>query len=285
MALFKITLEKIKKMGRKNKVEKLIKSLEYKELNDVRKSATEALVKIGKPAVEPLIKALKYEDDYVRRSAAEALGKIGDPIATKPLIKALIDSYSPVCKSAAEALGKIGESSAVEPLIKALRYKDDNVRKSAAEALGKIGDTRSIGPLIKALRYKDDNVRKSAEKALGRIGGKEATDALKEFRKKRELQFAPERKKTREMALEWWKLTKRSSASCDWCNKKIKPDQGYCVSPRQVGVTFLGELLDMSGSPDLICEKCFMEHPSTAPYPKKKFAEYKKDYKKMILGE
>lgn len=49
--------------------------------------AVEALVKIGEPAVKPLIKALK--DEFVRAEAAQALGKIGDARAVKPLIQAL----------------------------------------------------------------------------------------------------------------------------------------------------------------------------------------------------
>jgi hypothetical protein len=55
--------------------------------------AAEALGEIGdKRAVEPLIKALGYEDEYVRKSAAEALGKIGDARAVEPLIKVHIEA-------------------------------------------------------------------------------------------------------------------------------------------------------------------------------------------------
>jgi hypothetical protein len=42
----------------------------------VRKAAAEALAKIGAPAVEPLIAALKGEDWRVREAAAEALVNI-----------------------------------------------------------------------------------------------------------------------------------------------------------------------------------------------------------------
>jgi hypothetical protein len=61
-----------------------------------------ALVKIGEPAVEPLIKALKDED--YSYSAAKALGEIGDKRAVEPLIKALEDDLS----YAASALRKLG---------------------------------------------------------------------------------------------------------------------------------------------------------------------------------
>jgi HEAT repeat protein len=91
-------------------------------------------VKIGAPAVEPLIAALKGEDWRVREAAAEALGKVGDARAVEPLIAALKDGDSDVRKAAAEALAKIG-APAVEPLIAALKGEDWRVREAAAEAL------------------------------------------------------------------------------------------------------------------------------------------------------
>jgi len=67
-----------------------------------------ALVKIGEPAVEPLIQALKDGYSHVREGAAKALGEIGDIRAVEPLIQALKDEDSDVRKIAAEALGKMG---------------------------------------------------------------------------------------------------------------------------------------------------------------------------------
>ena len=103
----------------------------------------------GKPNVEKmeakrdakgLIKTLGYKTDSgVRRTAALALGKIGEP-AVEPLIAALKDSVGDVRRTAAEALGKVGDRRAVEPLIAALKDSDDYVRREAAEALGKIGE-------------------------------------------------------------------------------------------------------------------------------------------------
>ena len=90
-------------------------------------------VKIGAPAVEPLIAALKDKNNYVHREAAEALGKIGDSRAVEPLIAALKDWDQDVRYTAAEALGKIGDSRVVEPLIAAL--KDWDMRKAAANGL------------------------------------------------------------------------------------------------------------------------------------------------------
>ena len=52
----------------------------------------DALIKIGKPAVPYLIKALNKRDGEGKRlRAARALGEIGDPAAIKALTKALDD--------------------------------------------------------------------------------------------------------------------------------------------------------------------------------------------------
>src|SRR5271157_1077577 len=65
------------------------------------------LSKIGTPAVEPLIRALKYrKDSNVRINVARVLGKIKDPRAVEPLIAALKDTDGTVRSQAALALGE-----------------------------------------------------------------------------------------------------------------------------------------------------------------------------------
>jgi HEAT repeat protein len=98
----------------------------------VRPTATEALIKIGKPAVSPLCTALRSINNDVRGSALMALGEIGDERAVKPLIAALENPF--MRPTATEALIKIGKP-AVEPLISTLKNKDADVRRAAARAL------------------------------------------------------------------------------------------------------------------------------------------------------
>ena len=128
----------------------------------VAKKEWDEAVKLGEPAVEPLINALKDKE------AAEALVKIGDERAVEPLINALKDEDSGVRWEAAEALVKIGEP-AVEPLIHALKDEDSDVRAAAAKALGKIGDERAVEPLTEALEDESYQVREAAKKALADI--------------------------------------------------------------------------------------------------------------------
>jgi HEAT repeat protein len=149
----------VEKMKAKKDVTGLIKALGYRKDASVRKAAVKALVEIGEPAVEPLIAALKVENEDVRQAAAEALVKNGEP-AVEPLIAALKD-YS-VREAAAGVLGKIGEPAverAVERLIVEFMGQDDDAREAAVKALVAIGEP-SVEPLIAALSDKSLNARR-----------------------------------------------------------------------------------------------------------------------------
>jgi HEAT repeat protein len=128
------------------------------------------LAKLGEPAVEPLIHALRDNASEVRKRAAEALGTIGDKRAVEPLVQALKDEYRDVNRSAAEALGTIRDANAVELIIQALGDESEDVRWGAARALGAIGDKRAVEPLVQALKDGDSDVRYEAAAALGTMG-------------------------------------------------------------------------------------------------------------------
>jgi len=137
------------KLEAKKDVEGLIKALRFEKYKDVDliRDAVEALGKIGEPAVEPLIQALKDKDNGVRGSAAEAFGMIGDKRAKR----------------------------AVEPLIQTLKDKDWYVRKASVVALGSIGDKRAVEPLIQTLKDDEEEVREAAKWYLGKFKAKKST--------------------------------------------------------------------------------------------------------------
>ena len=116
----------------------------------VRFEIANALVEIGKSAVEPLIQALKdkKENSSVREYAASALGEINDTRAVDPLIQALNDDDSGVRWNSAYALGTIGDVRAVQPLIRALKDNDSIVRGFAGIALEKINVSKQAANLI-----------------------------------------------------------------------------------------------------------------------------------------
>jgi HEAT repeat protein len=135
----------------------------------VRLNTIEGLVKIGKPAVKPLIEILKNEDPAMRMSAAEILGKIGDVRALRPLVALLEDEDATVRIYVINALGELRSESALKPLLKFVSDEDPEARKSLAEALGKIDNNMALKPLIKLLEDPNIRVRESAARALWEI--------------------------------------------------------------------------------------------------------------------
>ena len=146
----------------------LIKLLTDQEW-EVESAATNALVEIGEPAVEPLIKILQDENEnvFLQMKVTAVLAGIKDERAVQPMIKALKEKPE-LQADLGYNLGLMGEP-AVEPLITALGDGDPNVRVRAAEALGRIGGERAIGPLTTALNDEDETVRVFAKLGLKSI--------------------------------------------------------------------------------------------------------------------
>lgn len=139
--------------------------------SSVGQTAAMSLIKIGKPAVNPLIQAMKKYDTLDTHAHKEA-EKVLRQIRLKDvgsLIGALKNEDKLVRKNAAETLGRIGDVRAVEPLIQALKDENDSVRQTAAYALGDIGDARALEALTQAKEDKSWFVRSAAKGALRKI--------------------------------------------------------------------------------------------------------------------
>jgi HEAT repeat protein len=160
-------------------------------------------VRLGPPAVEPLVAALKHRNKAVRWAAADALGKIADPRAAKALVAALGDPDQHFRRSAAEALIKIS-GGAFRPLAAALVNGNPARRQLAVEVLDRTGWSpdrseagarywiakrqwsrcveiggRAVKPLLWALESADEQGRGEAARALGRIGDPRAVQPLR----------------------------------------------------------------------------------------------------------
>lgn len=138
-------------------------SLLTDEVKAVRADATDALVRIGRPALASLLAALQHEAWILRLHACEALGKIGADEAVEPLCRAMLkDRDTAVRQDAAKALGGIGSPLALAALTAALT--DLDVRPFAVEALGKLNDLRAVETLVDVVTGKGRpaNVRKVA---------------------------------------------------------------------------------------------------------------------------
>lgn len=139
--------------------------------------AITALELIGESSVEPLIEALKNNDEWIRSNSARVLGDMREARAVEALIVVLRnDPWGWARKYAAEALGKIKDPRSVESLIEAaLKDENWNIRVEAERALGEIGDARAVAPLITLLTDIHHDIHHSSDEleeaaiALGKI--------------------------------------------------------------------------------------------------------------------
>ena len=170
----------------------------------VRAAVAEALVRLGRPAVVPLIRALRQEDVVVRAEAARALGKTGDPRAGGPLADALDDRDPRLRALAAQSLREVGwepgddaeeaklhiaernaqallgmRGLAAGPLAEALRAggNDRSFRSFVADTLVSIGGPAVVA-VVQVLRAGDPEARERAAWVLGKIGDRRGVGAL-----------------------------------------------------------------------------------------------------------
>ncbi|MBM4092023.1 MAG: hypothetical protein FJ276_21710 [Planctomycetes bacterium] len=144
----------------------------------VREAASEALSRIGRPAVADLVTALGSGDARVRGGAAAALGGMvgGPPKESLPaLLPLLRDCSVDVRLKTLDAIGKM-RSEANPALGSVLEVLGDDpepiVRQYAARAAASLETegTRVIPALIRRLHDQDPDVRGEVARALGSYG-------------------------------------------------------------------------------------------------------------------
>jgi HEAT repeat protein len=147
----------------------------------IRRTAADALVKIGPPALPALITALQSADVTLRWTAASVLGDLGsDAAEAAPILAlALQDPDSQVRLYAIIALGNIGPAAAtaIPELTQALQDNDPIVRVYAPLALRKMGGAAKVAipDLMTTLQDANGRVRLNAAYALGEMGTDAAT--------------------------------------------------------------------------------------------------------------
>lgn len=165
--------------------------------------AAEALVKIGKPAVEPLITLLSDGDYRIPLAkVARTLGQIGDAHAITPLIALLKHRDASVRKAVAEVLPQLGwvptgeagvlywmaledwtscrllGSVAIDPLTAALYSGDFQLSYNAALTLSKIKHPRAIEVLVCALQDPQLQDKRPLLKVAGWLHDKRVIEPL-----------------------------------------------------------------------------------------------------------
>ncbi|HYO79539.1 MAG TPA: HEAT repeat domain-containing protein [Thermoanaerobaculia bacterium] len=151
-------------------VEGLIDALADPENAGKRNSATEALIRIGDAAIQPIVDRLRREEDIdVRLSLVNLIGDLRSTEGFEMLIQ-LIDGEADinVASSIVSSLGKYRDASALPHLMRALRTRDDLWLKfHVVEALGEIGDRAAL-PAILPL-YAEKSLRKPVLESVGKI--------------------------------------------------------------------------------------------------------------------
>jgi HEAT repeat protein len=179
----------------------------YLSFTSPAKLATEALHKIGKPTVKPLIEALlndpepairqysaitlqliksqdtfsalisalKDKDRGVVEAAAKALALLKNPRALETLLSLMKEYNEKKWGGIAYLLGILGDKRAVDPLIAELKGGD---ALGAADALGMLRDRKAVTPLIGLLSNDSQPIRCRVAESLGNIGDESAVDPL-----------------------------------------------------------------------------------------------------------
>jgi HEAT repeat protein len=140
-----------------------------------------SIIKIGQKAIQPLLEALKEDNNKIKAKIAYILGKIGgekgSPMMKEvslALINVIKNEDAKVRASAAEALGNIGieYKDSIMALSESLRDKDDNVRLAAVDSLGKIGSgAKSAAPfLAQTLKDKSNKVAIHSRDSIIKLG-------------------------------------------------------------------------------------------------------------------
>jgi HEAT repeat protein len=151
-------------------VEGLIDALADPENAGKRNSATEALIRIGDAAIQPIVDRLRREQDIdVRLSLVNLIGDLRSREGFEMLIQLLEGEHDiNVASSIVSSLGKYRDATALPHLMRALRTRDDLWLKfHVVEALGEIGDRAAL-PAILPL-YAEKSLRKPVLESVGKI--------------------------------------------------------------------------------------------------------------------
>jgi len=140
------------------------------------------LVKIGKPAVLPLIELLQGEDIEAKLFAVNCLGRLKDQRAIEPLLKLLEEENSQLRPDIILVLGNLGYTEILGEVCEILINKGNSakLRIDAAGALGNMRDERAIESLKKVFLDSTDNASTLDDKSVREC----VTTALVQFGKR-----------------------------------------------------------------------------------------------------
>ncbi len=147
-------------IGDPRAVDVLIQSFRHQNLGWMAK---DALVRIGTPAIRPLIAALGHENPDIRFVTVRTLGELCDPSAIEPLQAVIAHDPDATNRQAARHTLKT-------LLLDHLKHERADARQLAVRGLEWLDDARSIEALQPvASRDPDEDVRQAAQAAIRRL--------------------------------------------------------------------------------------------------------------------
>ena len=123
---------------------------------EIRNLASDILLNIGIPAVEPLLSFLEDSSFEVRQFAVDILGKIAHPSALPYIYDLLGDPEIVVKTSAIEAIGNMRELDSFYTLAALYDEANEDTKPVIIEAIGKIGGAEAQDFLINLLKVEED---------------------------------------------------------------------------------------------------------------------------------
>jgi HEAT repeat protein len=148
----------------------LMDSLSDPENAGKRNSATEALIRVGPPAIDAIVERLRGETDIdVRLSLVNLLGDLRSRDGFIILLE-LLETEKDVnlASSVVSSLGKYRDAAALPHLIHMLQTRDDLWLKfHVIEALGEIGDRAALPAILPM--YSEKSLHKPVLESIGKI--------------------------------------------------------------------------------------------------------------------
>jgi HEAT repeat protein len=135
-----------------------------------RFTVKDALLRVGRPAIEPLLRHLIEVDGDPAAEALELAAGIADARFLQPALAHCRATHVPTRSKAATLAGAIGGSEATKVLTDLLRDEAAEVRSASATALGRLRHWPAAGALAECLRDPAWDVRLAAGVGLRGLG-------------------------------------------------------------------------------------------------------------------
>jgi hypothetical protein len=144
--------------------------LVYDDVAFCRFSATDALLRIGTPAVPALIDRLDKISGIIAIPILDIAAGIGSPAFLPSALRLAAGYEAPVRARAAAVLGTIGGEQSIEILLRLINDEEAEVRAAAAQALGRLEHWRAAPRLADVIRKDEMVARRAAAYALRALG-------------------------------------------------------------------------------------------------------------------